>query len=299
MNIREKEIISNLRSPEAATKNRQVFELFYGKGKDTEVLRKKVKDVIHFCFSGDKYHGKQDEIYDTLVSLICEDIWKASAETIEKIDNLSWYFFRLARNCANRNRSIIHVCIGIKDDTTLGAEHDKKQEEEEIIDDILTVFIDDNPNDGDKPREDVAAAIVNRYISKVPRKEYRDIIIAIDINDWSHEQITRKLGIRPKDIDQFHRRAKLALTTAALPDIKKHCVVFFHKYRYLLSQEDSERLDCFFSNSGISKGNDIASIYLSLVKAVNKERTEHTKEWRRAVREYKKRQKELETTNNR
>lgn len=299
MNTREKEIISNLRSPEVATKNRQVYELFYGEGMDTEVLRKKVKDVLRFCFSGDKYRSKRGEIYDTLVSLICEDIWKASPETIEKIENLSWYFFRLARNCANRNRSIIHVCIGIKDDITLGAEHDKKQDEEEIIDDILTIFMDENPDNVDKPREDVAAAIVNQYISKIARKEYRDIIIAIDIYDWSHEQITRKLGIHPKDIDQFHRRAKLALTKVALPDIKKHCAVFFRKYRYLLTPEDSERLDCFFSNSGISKGNDIAAIYLTLVKAVNKERTEHTKEWRRAVMEYKKEQKELETTNNR
>lgn len=297
MNIREKQIIRNLRSLDAEVKNRQVSELFYGKGKDTEHLRNQVDKVVRYCFSGQKYYGMRREIYDTLVSLICEDIWNTSADVLEKIENLSWYLFKLSRNCANRRRNYIHVCIGVKTDTEIGPSNDKAAEDDISDDDVITIFLDENQTDEEQVRDDVAIEVVNRHINKISRKEYRDIIIAIDINGWSHEKITEKLGIRDEDIDQFHRRAKLALTQAALPDIKNYCADFFEKKKHLLSEEEISKLQAFFEGTGKPKESEIAKLYIKLVKVAKKDRNERTKEWRRSVREYKAQIKELENTN--
>lgn len=298
MNSREKEIISNLRSSNQEIRDKQAKELFYGNGKDTAELRKQIKSVMRKCFSGAKYRDKQKEIYDTLVSLVWEDILKDSSKKLENAYNIPSYFWTLAKNCANNNRRYIHECIGIKDDEDLGPKNDKPNNDDDVHNDTLQVIIEDDSQIEEKPRELIAAELLNKYISKINRKEYRDIIIAIDINHWSHEKITRMLGIRPDDIDQFHRRAKLALTQAALPYIKKHCEAFFRRHSHLISPEDKTILERFFNYDDISKGTETAKAYMRLDKAVKKERKEAEREWRRAVREYKQQKKEFETTNN-
>lgn len=295
MNIREKEIIRNLRSKDAEVKNRQVAELFYGKGKDTEQLRNQVNKVVLYCYSGLKYKDMRREIYDTLVSLICEDIWNAPDEVLDNIDNLSWYFFRLSRNCANRMRNYIHVCIGVKTDVAIGPSNDKESEDDST-EDAISIFLDENRADDEQSRDDVALDIINRYISKIPRKEYRDIIVAIDINDWSHEKIAKEFGICDKDINRFHRRAKVALTQVALPDIKNHCADFFYKNRDLLSEKDGSMLQLFFDGTDKLKTSEIAKIYIKLIKVVKKNRAEKAKSWKRSVRDYKAQIKEFENT---
>lgn len=279
MNIREKEIIEKFRSEDPSIRERQVHDVFYGKREDTKALREAVMKVVRFCFSDKTYRDRTKDIYCILIPLIWEKFMKASDSTIQGIDNLPGYFYTVARNCANSERIYIDESLGIiKSSTPLGPEHDDKTDEEDDIAGIMDALIENKPKFEGMRQTEIAKVLLDEYISQIPRREYRDILYAIDLKGWSHEKIVKEYGYDPQIIDLYHRYAKLALTRIALPDIKRNCSTFFRKYSKVLSPQEKEILDNFFTDNGAYHEKDISAIYLKLVKRVRKQRNEEKKE---------------------
>lgn len=291
MNIREQEIIRGLRSTDERVRNRWVSDIFYGRG--VNVLKEQLNKVIRICYGGPKYRGMGKEIYDTLVSLVCDDIWTASDATMDGIRELPFYFFKTARNCANNKRKFIHDCLGINDrDVSLDKEggmppvlRDEPEEGKDIDLFIILLYGNDDVEPGDKTREELAAELVERYIGRISCDAYRKVLYAVDIWGWSHERIERELGIT--NVDQNHRRAKVALTRVVLPDIRKNCAHYFHNHHDCLSQKEADLLDRFFEGVVGLSDDSVAKAYIKLVKVIKHDRTEFVKEMKRIAREEK------------
>lgn len=291
MNIREQQIIRGLRSSNERERGDLISELFFGKGGGTNDLKEILQRVVKICYGGAKYAGCYRQIYETLVEMVCLDIWKAADSTIEGIKELKGYFFQVTRNCANSNRKTIEGLLGINgQDRPINPERPLPSEPEEPEDEDgseLFVFLFFGGNDVEldgRTREDLARELVKRYIGQISRENYRKVLYAIDIWGWSHERIERELDIH--NIDQNHRRARLALTRVALPDIRKTCYGYFDRHRDSLSSGEADLLDRFF-HAGGGPTDDVAKAYMKLVKVVKREKAEFSKEMRRAVREEK------------
>lgn len=291
MNVREQEIIRGLRSDDECVKNRWVSDVFYGKGGNE--LKEQLNKVIRICYGGPKYRGMGKEIYDTLVSLVCADIWKASDSAMDGIKELPYYFFRLARNCANSKRKFIHDCLGINDrDVSLDQEgvgpsgiRDEHEEEKGIDLFVILLYGNDDVEPGDKTREELASELVEKYIGRISCDTYRKVLYAVDIWGWSHERIKQELGIT--NVDQNHRRAKVALTRVVLPDIRKNCAHYFHNHRDCVSHDEADLLDRFFDGAAGLSEDSVAKAYIKLVKVIKHDRTEFVKEMKRTTREEK------------
>lgn len=291
MNIREREIILRLNSKNPDVRNRQVSELFYGKGEDTRRLREEFNKIIRYCFQGPKYRGMHDDIYSTLVSLVCEAIWSAREDKFEEAQNLEAYFFRMARNCANGKRRFIDQALGINDrEESLEGEGFKQPVGEDPRDDggddlLIILTFGRSDISSDRSRKELAKELVERYISSIANDNYRTVLYAVDIWKWPHERIEKELGI--DNIDQAHRRAKLALIRAALPDIRKCCGEFFRHHRDCVSADDAAILDRFFAGEDRVPRKAVSVAYSNLLKVVKRERVAFLKEMKRRAREEK------------
>lgn len=292
MNIREQEIIRGLRSTDERVRSRWVSDIFYGKGESE--LKEQLNKVIRICYGGPKYRGMWKEIFDTLVSLVCADIWNASDAAMDGIRELSYYFFKTARNCANSKRKFIHDCLGINDrDVSLDDQEggmppvirDEPEKEKGLDLFVILLYGNDDVEPGDKTREELAAELVERYIGRISCDAYRKVLYAVDIWGWSHERIERELGIT--NVDQNHRRAKIALTKVVLPDIRKNCAHYFSNHRDCVSQKEADLLDRFFDGAVGLSDDSIAKAYIKLVKVIKHDRMEFVKEMKRTAREEK------------
>lgn len=290
MNIREKGIINNLRSTNPAVKNRQVSDIFYSDKEETKALREIIHKVIRKYYSGEEYRQWKEDLYNTLVSMVCEDILEAPLSTLYGIKKtLPDYLYGMARSCACR-RKYIDSALGIDSKHEfLDASRDIEDEPDSDPNGILIIFDHEDAIDEGRTSEAIAKELINKYINLIPNIDYRDILVAIDLNGESHEKVAKRLGISVGNVNTLHRRAKVSLTRAALPDIKKNCEEFFDKYRDVLGKEETDRLDAFFSGGRGSKEkeDDIARSYIRLVKRVKAMRVENSKAWKRAVNEYK------------
>ena len=292
MNIREREIILRLRSGDPRVRNRQVEDLFYRKGAEGS-LQPELNKVISFCFQGPKYAGLKEELYNTLVTLVLKDVDKASDETMLGIEKtLKGYFFQMARNCANRERKYIDRSLGINDmDVSLDREGRRplvgEDPWEETEDDLLSVLLfgEDHPAEDQPRRKVMACMLLERYMAGIKVEDYRKILYAIDIEEWPHDRIERELQI--KDIDQTHRRAKLALIRAALPDIRKHCSDYYAHHRGDVSPAEADLLDRFFGGESKVPGKKVAEAYSNLLKVVRREKKDLLKAKKQSIREEK------------
>lgn len=302
MNIREQRIIQGLRSEDERQRGDMVSALFYGKGGTTNQWKEILQRVVKICYGGPKYGGMYREIYETLVEMVCLDIFKASDAAIEGIKELKGYFFQTARNCANSNRKFIESSLGIDDKRTSLDDGDGKLpvsddgEEDATGFFALLLFGGEDADLEGRSREDLARELVKRYIDRIPCENYRKVLYAIDLWGWSHERIEREWGLR--NIDQNHRRARVALTKVALPDIKKTCGDYFGRHRDSLTGTEAALLDRFFQGETVPP-DAAAKAYAKLVKVVRHDQAEFRKQMRRAVREEKAAQKESNQKKNR
>lgn len=292
MNIREREIILRLRSENPGVRSRQAEELFYGKGEDTKRLREEFNKIARYCFQGPKYHGMHSDIYNTLVSLVCEAILEAKESSLEGARDLTSYFFKIARNCANGKRRFIDQSLGINDrDVSLDAEGSMPVAgEDPNVDDgggLLAVLLygEDIPTSDLPSRKEMAVQLLERYMSGISCEKYRKVLDDVDVKGWSHERIEKEHGI--DNIDQNHRRARLALIRAVLPEIRKNCADYYRHHRSAVEPEDADILDRFFDGEGSLPGNAVAKAYSRLVKVVGRDRADFNKAMKRRAREEK------------
>lgn len=290
MNIREREIILRLRSENPDVRSRQARDLFYGTEGDIS-LKEEIKKVVRFCFEGPKYAGMQKEIYDTLVSLVCEDILKASEDTIMGIQkSLKGYLFGIARNCANGKRDRIHTFLGINDkDESLDRDPIRPPVAEPSGEDgpqdflVVLFYGSEDVEPGGISRKEMAKRLVERYINRVSSEKYRKILYAKDILKWSHARIERELGI--DNPEQNHRRARLALTRVALPDIRRHCADFFRHHRDCVSPDEASLLEKFFDGATGLPAEDVSKAFTKLIKVNTRERSEFNRAKARRAKE--------------
>lgn len=292
MNIREREIILRLRSENPGVRSRQAEELFYGRGEETKRLREEFNKIARYCFQGPKYRGMHGDIYNTLVSLVCEAIMEAKESSLEGARDLTSYFFRIARNCANGKRTFIDQSLGINDrDVSLDIEGSMPVAgDDPNVDDgggLLAILLygDDGPTCDLPSRKEMAERLLERYMSGVSCEKYRKILDDVDVKGWSHERIEKEHGI--DNIDQNHRRARLALIRAVLPEIRKNCADYYRHHREAVSPGDANLLDRFFDGESGLPGNDVAKAYSRLVKVVGRDRADFNKAMKRWAREEK------------
>lgn len=306
MNKSEREIINQLRSEDKTIRDQTFADVFYPKTGVRNVICQAVWNITYMTV-GPKSKNLQS-FYDTLTSLVFEDLKNANPSKIDEAENISGYFFTLAKNC--RIRAINYIdgktSVVTKREDELTLKDDRAQEEDNVDNGVLVIFEGDPRYDG-MTGEQLATELIGRYISQIKNKEYRDILLAIDVGGVKPMKYAEELGVSPETIRSKHTHARIELVTIALPDIKKRSAEFYHKYRDLATSKDAELLDSFFDKNttplDVSKmkakqKEPIAKAFHRLSKKVRSERKQNSKQWNRAVREYKNEMKELEKGDN-
>lgn len=265
MNIREKTIINNLRSKNGDIVNRQLQQLFYTDincSDDIRAIRGAIQKTIRYFFSDRVYAGRFREIYDTVLEMLLKDIQKASTTVFDNVQNLKNYLKGMTHNiCVNpRKRKEIHICLGINtEDDPLIPSNDREDDAETV---------------GEKEglfTEEPADVILERYISLIPNKSYRDILYELDIKEVKNIDYAAKHGMTVNAVNVCHRHAKIELTRAALAAIRKESKLIFEKNKQILSKSDAELLDSFFSGKPNSKDKKVAEALQRLMIKYNRE----------------------------
>ena len=290
MNIREKAIIKNILSKDERTRSNQISSLFYGEGSDFREIRGEIRKKVLLCFSGRKYYGRDSEIYDTVVSLICESILRYGPKMIDTVTgSLKAYLAIMTYNCCNSNRKFIDDILGIKSasEEEVSDRNGKNGEESQ-----------DNKRDMDTPVEnstspDWAVDMVQYYVDKIPHSYYREVLYALDISLMSFEDFAEEQGKTVAQIHTDHRRARIALIQGALPDIREKSKWLYLHNRELLPAKETAVLDNFFSGSMKKESEkQTAEAYIRLIKILHNEFEDDEKERRREERDRKRLERE-------
>lgn len=275
--------------------------LFYGESHITHTIQ----DVVRKSFSAHKYDSVRNCIYDVFANQFYEYfVLQAKPDTLRKIDDLGKYIFRAAVNCANSKRKQIDTALGLPvatHEVGFTPRYDREDDEdnseayqensvltEQGHDNIQSQEIESAHVDETGTSVDMAAFILEGYIKRIDKKEFREVLYALDIEGLSSKEYAARTGETSTSIDMRHSRALTELTRVALPDILKRCKGVFVRFQGLLSSLQVSILQEFFETGNLGdkeKQKRIATAYKALAKAAKKEYEMEEKEYKRDKRE--------------
>lgn len=281
MNIREKAIIKNLLSENALISNVQAQQLFFSDinncGDDIRSIRGAIKKTIRYFFSDGIYLGKFDEIYQTIVAILLEDIKKAGMCVFDNVkSSLKPYLNTMTHNICIKRRDEIDGAICVKPPKNTDPIETAKAEKEE------------EPDDSDLPE-----GILDYYISLIPNKSYRELLYELDINGVKNIDYAKKNGESVNSVNIRHKRARLELTKVALPEIRKECKEIFVKHRNKITKDEADLLEKFFAGISDYDRGKVAQAIHKLIKKYNSEIQQARNERKSRYREYLISQKEI------
>ena len=270
MNIQEKKLIEAfIQDEDRARHERAVEIIFHGQrvrdGAGREILRdnpafRAIRNAVNKCFSGDRYFGRREEVYETFVSEFYQYLKKLNPAKLREIQDLSMWMFKVAANFANSNRKKINSILQIEEGQVRFTDHFDREEDE--------------PADSEENSSRWAEDLLARYINQIQRPYFRDLLHAVKIEGMSVEDFAEEQGKSVPDIHRDTKRAMDQLVQIALPDIRWRSRQLYSQYKDRLSRNDQLLLDAFFRQGADVRPALVVMAFRKLVKLSVKEQKE-------------------------
>ena len=300
----DKELIAALiDSADERRHNKAIELIFYGQpaiGRNGERhpvdndYSRRIKQLVRIKYSGSKYAGSFDEIYEIIVSLICKDLVASLQRHGESVlkEGLLKHILCMVHNRSYRKEvdSYLWIDSSRKDDID---DHDI---EDEVVEYFSTLqlqsalpknkpTLDDDEDEQIATRADWAEYLVGIFVRRIPNPKYRDILQAIDIDGMTTKQYADKVGLTDCAVHQKHKEARIALIQVSLNEIQIINRALFVRFRHLLTSEEEGVLqNFFFEHEKNVDPKSIAIVYRSLLRKANKAMNEEEKDFNKRLK---------------